>query len=70
MTLRSFHLFFICIVVLFTLFFGAFEVVTYKNTKALSDAVVAGAAFASALGLSIYGIRFWLKGRIKSGASA
>lgn len=61
MTLRSFHLFFITIAVLLTLFFGFFEWTTYQATKATSDLIVSGVSFVSAVVLAIYGIRFRAK---------
>lgn len=64
MTLRSFHLFFITISVLLTLFFGVFEWNTYKVAGSMSDAVISALSFISSLGLAIYGIRFRAKSRV------
>lgn len=63
MTLRSFHLFFITVSVLLTLFFGLFELNVYQETGSRSDLVVSVISFIASLGLAVYGLRFRAKTR-------
>ncbi len=58
MSLKSFHLFFIAVSILLAIGFGAWEIVTYNESRATGRLVAALLSFAIAAGLIVYGVRF------------
>ena len=63
MSLKAFHVFFVVVSIVCALFFGAWAVMRYAQGGGGGYAVVAGASFAAAVGLTMYG--FWFLRKLK-----
>ncbi len=61
MSLKAFHVFFICISVLFALGFGAWAVADYLRTGSTGSLVLAIGGFVAAVALVWYGLWFLRK---------
>lgn len=61
MSLRGFHVVFVTLAVLVSLFFGVYEWSAYQQGHASIDIIVSGIAFGIAAGLLVYGVWFYRK---------
>ena len=61
MSLKAFHIFFICVSILLALGFAVWEVVGFMANGEIMQLVVGILSFGAAIGLVIYGIRFMRK---------
>ncbi len=61
MSLKTFHIFFIVVSVLFLFGFGAWNVTMYQSGGNVTMVAFAGISFLAGIGLVLYGIRFLRK---------
>jgi hypothetical protein len=61
MSLKAFHIFFICASTLLALGYAVWEVNGYLDSGALAHLVIGFLSFVAAIGLVMYGVRFMRK---------